>query len=270
MSESVCIVSVMNAQRRAEPVQVVQGTCRLVERPAAYAGATDAGRVRRCNEDSLLLLPEAGMFAVADGLGGLDAGDVASRTAIEHLRHLGLSRGKDPGKDALSDLGATIAAVNYRTYEQRLALGKNMATTLALVRFTAVGVLTAHVGDSRIYRWRGGKLTRLTSDHSLVNALCEQGALTASQARVSPQRHIITRAIGAESTVSPSVQQIELLPGDLVLLCTDGLTSMVTDEAIAACFEADGADPGLLVEHLVHRANDAGGHDNITVVIVAL
>jgi PPM family protein phosphatase len=251
-------------------VRILHGTSRIFGSPAAYAGATDPGRVRRCNEDSLLVLPETGLFAVADGLGGLDAGDVASSTALAHLHDLSSSPNALGGGETTAQLEAMIAAVNSRTYAHRMALGKNMATTLALVQFGGDSAFAAHVGDSRIYHWHNSTLTRVTSDHSLVNELYEQGALTASQAAHSPQRHVITRAVGAEPTVLPSIKPISVAHGDLLLLCTDGLTSMVTDEAIAACFEANSTNIEHLIEQLVHRANDAGGHDNITVVAVAL
>jgi protein phosphatase len=110
----------------------------------------------------------------------------------------------------------------------------------------------------------------MTNDHSLVYSLLEQGALTEAQARLSPQRHVITRAVGAEAVVEPSIRQVEVTPGDILLLCTDGLTSMVTDEEIAASLKSDSADIGRLVERLVHLANKAGGRDNITVVGVAI
>jgi len=252
-------------------VRPEQGTCRLSGSLVAYAGVTDPGRVRRSNEDSLLLLPEAGMFAVADGLGGLGAGDIASSTALAHLRDLCATRPVDEGNgEAVCRLGTMIAAVNHHTYEQRLALGNNMATTLALVQFGAGSVLAAHVGDSRIYRWHGREVTRITSDHSLVNELYEQGVLTASQARQSPQRHVITRAIGAQPSVLPAIETIPVVPGDGLLLCTDGLTGMVTDEELATCFRTGPTDSGRLVERLVALANEAGGHDNITVLVVTI
>ena len=251
-------------------VDPVHGTCRLFGSLATYAGATDPGRVRRGNEDNLLLLPEVGVFAVADGLGGLAAGDVASSTALAHLRDLCSSQQASGGGEAPSRLGAMIAAVNRHTYEQRLALGNNMATTLALVQFGADTALAAHVGDSRIYHWHDHALTRVTSDHSLVNALYEQGALTASQARQSPQRHVITRAIGAEPTVLPSIRPVAMVPGDTLLLCTDGLTSMVADEEIAACLENGQDGAARLVDRLVDLANAAGGYDNITVIVVMI
>lgn len=253
-------------------MSLMHGTCHLAGMAAEYAGMTDPGRIRPNNEDALLLAPETGLFAVADGLGGLDAGDVASRTALTRLRQL-MPASPPPPSDrepSHSRLAAIIAATNRHTYEQRLALGTTMATTLALVWFGACSALVAHVGDSRIYRWHRGALTRITSDHSLVHALCEQGALTEAQARQSPQRHVITRAIGAEAVVQPSIQAVTVAPGDVLLLCTDGLTGMVPDEAITAGLRQHPSDPGALVGRLVLLANEAGGHDNITVIAITI
>jgi PPM family protein phosphatase len=253
-------------------VRLVHGICRLHGSLVAYAGATDLGLVRRCNEDNFLIVPETGMFAVADGLGGLAAGDVASRTALAHLHDLCATlHAFNEGEDTSPRLGAMLAAVNKRTYEHRISLGKNMATTLALVQLSGSGAaLAAHVGDSRIYRWHGDELTRITSDHSLVNELYQQGTLTASQAAQSPQRHVITRAVGAEPTVVPTIKAITVEPGDCLLLCTDGLTGMVPDVEIAQCLRTRQADIGRIVEQLVDLANKAGGHDNITVVLLAI
>lgn len=252
-------------------MHLVEGNCRVLDSQVAYAGATDPGRVRRCNEDNLLLLPETGVFAVADGLGGLDAGDIASSTALAHLQDL-CSAPISPGDgDAKSHLEAIIAAVNSHTYQHRMVLGKNMATTLALVQLGGNGTaLAAHVGDSRIYRWHNDELIRITSDHSLVNELYKQGALTASQAEQSPQRHVITRAVGAEPTVLPSITAFTVAPSDKLLLCTDGLTSMVPDEQIALCLRSKQGDIGRIVEQLVHLANEAGGHDNITSIVLSI
>jgi PPM family protein phosphatase len=250
-------------------MRLIQGFCSLVGTMATYAGATDIGRIRQCNEDELAIIPELGLFAVADGLGGLDAGDIASHTALSFLRDLCLARDENTNEDMAVWLSRTIATINRRTYEHRMELKKNMATTLALVQLGRQTALAAHVGDSRIYRWHANTLTRITSDHSLVNALCEQGALTASQARQSPQRHVITRAIGAEPSVDPSITPISVAAGDMLLLCTDGLTNMVTDEQIAACL-ADQCKISRIVEQLVQMANEAGGHDNITAIAVAI
>jgi len=251
-------------------MRLIQGQCRFANhRMATYAGATDIGRIRRCNEDDLAIVPEAGLFAVADGLGGLDAGDIASRIALASLRDLCLDQAATPDIDMAVWLGKTIVEVNRRTYEHRMTLGKNMATTLALVQLGKQTALVAHVGDSRIYLRHANALTRITSDHSLVNALCEQGALTASQARQSPQRHVITRAIGAEPSVDPSIATVAIAAGDMLLLCTDGLTNMVTDDQIAACLCGE-KEPSRMVEQLLQMANEAGGHDNITAIVVAI
>ena len=252
-------------------MQLVEGNCRVLDSQVFYAGATDPGRVRRCNEDNLLILPETGVFAVADGLGGLDAGDIASSTALAHLKDLCSAPIFLDDGDAKSHLEAIIAAVNSHTYQYRMLLGKNMATTLALVQFGSNGTtLAAHVGDSRIYRWHNDELIRITSDHSLVNELYEQGALTASQAEKSPQRHVITRAVGAEPTVLPSITAFTVAPGDKLLLCTDGLTSMVQDEQIAQCLRSEQKAIGRIVDQLVYLANEAGGHDNITSIVLSL
>lgn len=253
-------------------MRLMQGNSRLCGWQAAYAGATDRGRVRPVNEDDLLLLPEAGLFAVADGLGGLDAGDVASRSALSRLRALCPlpTVPEDDDHARQRRLAEVVADVNRHVYEHRQSLGKNMATTLALVWLVPGAALVAHVGDSRVYRWHNRELIRITDDHSLVNALYEQGALTASQARHSLQRHVITRAIGAEPTVQPSIKSVTIVPGDLLLLCTDGLTGMVTDGEIEACLRIEPADPGTIAARLVHLANEAGGHDNITVIGVMI
>lgn len=259
-------------------MEVTRGQCAIGDFQARYAGSSDPGRVRRCNEDSLLLHGCAGIFAVADGLGGLDAGDVASSAALAHLRELApvppVSSGNHLALLAsggrLHRLEALVAAVNSRTYAHRLALGKNMATTLAVAQFVGSEALLAHVGDSRIYLWRDNELRRLTSDHSLVNELCSQGALTADQAEHSPQRHVITRAVGAGPSVVPTMRRQTMRPGDLLLLCTDGLTSMANDGEIARCLGNAGGDPGQSAVQLIGLANEAGGHDNVTVVLVAL
>lgn len=249
-------------------MQLVEGTCQLLGIPATYAGATDKGRVRPCNEDNLLLAPETGVFAVADGLGGLDAGDLASTIALSRLRDLSF-RQERVSADPRDQIQTMVMDVNQYTYRQRMALGKKMATTLAMVRFFDHTVSVAHVGDSRIYHLHDGNLVRLTHDHSLVNDLCTQGVLTAHQAQYFPQRHVITRAIGAEAVVQPSITQFECVPGDTLLLCTDGLTSMVDEEVITSCM-ARSTRAGNTVEQLVSLANRAGGRDNITVVVIAI
>lgn len=253
-------------------MRLVQGNCQHCGYRVEYAGISDPGRVRRCNEDAMLMLDDVGVFAVADGLGGLDAGDIASRTALQNLKDL-YAQGSGnslPHHTRTPPLAEIVATVNTLTYQQKIALGRNMATTLAMVQFCGEEVAIAHVGDSRVYHWRDPMLSRVTSDHSLVNELYEKGALTASQAEHSPQRHIITRAIGAEASVRPSVQQRAILSGDILLLCTDGLTSMLPDARIAEIIRTWSDDVGQAAEQLVLAANGAGGRDNITVVLLEM
>jgi protein phosphatase len=260
---------------------VMEGRCHVGDMRIAYAGASDPGRARRCNEDHLLLAPESGLFAVADGLGGLEAGDLASNSALAHIETLAADETSRWSQNSLFTqfsterqlqyLGSMIRDANNRVYDERLALGKNMATTLALVRLWRKKALIGHVGDSRLYCRREGKLTRLTADHSLVEELHRQGLLTAEQVDHSPQRHVITQALGAEPTVNPSLRSFSLTPGDLLLLCTDGLTTMISDDAINECLlNANGDCCRQMVQSLIDQANAAGGRDNITVVVLVI
>jgi len=260
--------------------EMTSGQCCIQGLQFSFAGVTDPGLVRSCNEDSLLLMPEVGVFAVADGLGGLDAGDLASSMTLdlirEHVERQSAAtasagwvarwggRGKRPCLEAMID------DVNNRLYEERIALKKNMATTLVVVQLCRQEISVGHVGDSRLYCRRNGELNCLTRDHSLVGELQRQGVMTAEQARVSPQKHVITRAIGAESTIKPTVETHPLNSDDVYCLCTDGLTSMLDDEAINVCFEENSVNCSLLAQSLVDRAIAAGGRDNITVVVLSI
>jgi PPM family protein phosphatase len=244
-----------------------------------FSAKTDPGQVRQGNEDNYLLHAQAGLFAVADGLGGLQAGDVASSMVLAHLKTLTadhLHQVQSPGASQrhLGQLHQAIATVNKRTHEHSNTSGITMATTLAMVQFHACGIFIAHVGDSRVYLWREEQLHRLTSDHSLVNELLNQGTLTVQEAVRSPYRHVITRAIGASPVVSPSIQEQSIHAGDVLLLCTDGLTTMVTDTDIARIIgNGHGAAAPIvepIVDQLVAAANQAGGHDNITVLLLVI
>jgi protein phosphatase len=254
-----------------------QGKCQYSGYSALFAGISDAGRTRPSNEDALLILADSGLFAVADGLGGLEAGDIASRTALQYLKDF-YSPPSTPAKlcstppriKGPSRLEEIIVAINTRIYQQKMVSGKNMATTLAMVQLCDEMVTVAHVGDSRVYHWRAGVLSRMTSDHSLVNELFLKGILTAFQAEHSPQRHIITRAIGADATITPTVQSRVVHPGDILLLCTDGLTNMLPDTRIMEIIENGLGDLGKTVEQLVLNAYEAGGHDNLTVIMLAI
>ncbi|HEY4811666.1 MAG TPA: Stp1/IreP family PP2C-type Ser/Thr phosphatase [Solirubrobacteraceae bacterium] len=228
-----------------------------------YAG-TDTGRQRRANEDSLLA--RSPLFVVADGMGGAQAGEVASRIAVETFQG-GL---QDTAQPELA-LAALAHAANSRIHELSHVNAEQagMGTTLTAVYVGADDVAIAHVGDSRAYCFRDGQLQRLTDDHSLVDELMRQGRLTPEEALEHPQRSVITRALGPEGMVEVDTRSVQARSGDVYLLCSDGLTTMIGEQQIEAVLLANPRlrDAG---EALITAANEAGGRDNITVVLLRL
>jgi serine/threonine protein phosphatase PrpC len=226
--------------------------------------ASDTGRQRRANEDSLLALSP--LFVVADGMGGAQAGEVASRIAVESFQP-GLADASQP-ELALATLAreanSRIHELSHSNAEQA-----GMGTTLTAVYVGEEEVAIAHVGDSRAYCLRDGELLRLTDDHSLVDELLRQGRLTPEEAVEHPQRSVITRALGPEGTVEVDTRSFRARAGDVYLLCSDGLTTMLAEEEIAALLLENPRlrDAG---EALIVAANAAGGRDNITVVLLRL
>jgi PPM family protein phosphatase len=231
-------------------------------RVAEQYAASDTGRQRRANEDSMLA--RAPLFVVADGMGGAQAGEVASRIAVEAF---------EPGVGDPAEPEAALATVaqqaNARIYElsHSHAEQAGMGTTLTAVYVGQRDVSIAHVGDSRAYRLRDGELTRLTDDHSLVDELIRQGRLTPEEAVEHPQRSVITRALGPEGEVEVDTRSYSARDGDVYLLCSDGLTTMLMEDQVAAVLHAHSTlhDAG---EGLIAAANEAGGRDNITVVLL--
>jgi len=221
--------------------------------------ATDIGKVRDGNEDSFLVEPP--LYAVADGMGGHRGGEVASQLALETVETLARS-----GKDTLAE---QVRAANRAVYEtaQRDRAVTGMGTTLTAARIVDGAAHLAHVGDSRAYLQRGGSLRRLTHDHTLVNRMVEAGEITSDEAAVHPHRNVLTRALGTEPDVKVDVEEVVLMDGDRLLLCSDGLFGMVNEDQIQAILEAE-PDPQKTADRLVRAANRAGGVDNITVVIV--
>jgi protein phosphatase len=228
-----------------------------------YAIATHAGRVRRKNEDAYYAEPP--LFAVADGMGGALAGELASRIAVQALGEL-VEEGSDEER-----LAATVRLANRRVAERATsdprASGMGSTVTAALVGRNSVAF--AHVGDSRAYLWRGGVLTRLSDDHSLVAEWVKAGALAPEEAALHPQRSVITRALGADWQVDVDTWTTPARPGDVILLCTDGLTGFVDEAAIARTLEQN-EKLDVAVHALVDAANATGGEDNITAVAVRL
>ena len=226
---------------------------------------TDTGRQRSENEDSLFV--RSPIFVVADGMGGAQAGEVASKAAAEAFdRDL-------PDAPPERMLRETIEAANRQIHELARSdpgrAGMGTTITAAIVNSQSEEVGIGHVGDSRAYRLRGDKLERLTRDHSLVEEMRRKGQITDAQAEDHPQRSIITRALGPEPEVEVDVQTVPASPGDVFLLCSDGLTTMVDEERIAATLKKSGSMVEA-VRSLVDAANRAGGRDNITALAFRL
>jgi serine/threonine protein phosphatase PrpC len=263
--------------------------------PLSYAMLSHPGRVRKNNEDTCSASPEHGAFVVCDGMGGAAAGEVASRVAatafLKALAPGRESRERTAPRTATPDVRLEFAvhAANQAVYQQsrRSAQLNGMGTTLVglLVEMPRskrksaerVSLSLAHVGDSRCYLFRQGELTPLTQDHSLVEEQLRLGEITEFEAEHHPMRNIITRAVGSLAVVEPEIRRVEPEPGDLYLLASDGLTRELADAEIAATFlrcvtKAPGGRPDLdsLCQTLVDQANDAGGGDNITVLLVQI
>ena len=230
------------------------------------AGITDTGRRRRQNEDAYVCEPP--LFAIADGMGGAQAGELASRVAAAAIEETAVEASGEEG------LVAIVRTANARVFERALqdpaVAGMGTTATVALVDEEAGTIALAHVGDSRAYRYRDGLLEQLTSDHSLVGEMVRSGRLTEDEAAVHPHRSVITRALGTEPEVEVDTSTIDVAPGDLLLLCSDGLSAMMRDDEIARVVGASGGDPTVAGEELVRAANAAGGDDNVTVVLFEL
>jgi PPM family protein phosphatase len=224
---------------------------------------TDPGRRRRQNEDAYVVQPP--LFAVADGMGGAQAGEIASRIAASALR----DSGAEAGEDAVA---ALIQEANRRVYEAAASddARAGMGTTMTAALVEAGSVRIGHVGDSRAYRVRDGALEQLTEDHSLVAELVRSGRLSPEEADVHPQRSVITRVLGTDPEVDVDTFEVEARPGDVFMICSDGLTSMVDDDAILAVLGQAGKTLEQRARGLVDAANRGGGEDNITVILFEL
>lgn len=236
----------------------------MILRASETTCKTDTGRQRRDNEDSAFA--RAPVFVVADGMGGAQAGEVASRLAIEAFE-----RGVPGDGNPEERLATVVREANHQIYERsRADRGRaGMGTTLTAAYVDDAHVAIAHVGDSRAYLFRDGTLQRLTQDHSLVDELVRRGKLTEEQAAEHPQRSIITRALGPEPDVEVDTWTYPARPGDVVLLCSDGLTSMISEESVRAVLQSN-ENLDAAADALIAEANEAGGRDNITVVLFRL
>ncbi len=243
------------------------------------SGGTDPGKKRANNEDAYLVNNGLGLFAVADGVGGSEGGEVASRIAVETLAEampdlLGEKDRTPPsGSSGATGLehsalqhAITLANLHIHQAIKKDASLVGMGTTLTALLLRRGRVFLAHIGDSRAYLLRAGKLEQLTNDHSVVAEQVRSGLLTPGQAHTSPYRHVITRALGIDEEAAPDLAERAVLRNDMFLLCSDGLTEMVEDREIGRILSE--SSPPEAVKKLLDAANERGGVDNITAVVV--
>ena len=245
-----------------------------------FASATDPGRVRSHNEDSIGLEPDIGLAILADGMGGYNAGEVASGIAVEVVR----------AEIRLALNGRTLHAIHPATGQteaERIAHEHatranssifetarsqpqyaGMGTTLVVTLFFDNRICVAHIGDSRLYRLRGETFEQITRDHSLLQEQIDSGMITREAAKLSNNKNLVTRALGIDAEVDTEVHVYETKPGDTYLLCSDGLSDMVGDEDMQLTLTSLQANLQLAAEQLVQQANDNGGRDNISVILV--
>ena len=240
-----------------------------------FALKTHAGLVRPLNEDAIGADPACGLFVLADGLGGYNAGEVASVMAISAvLERLSSALTSTQSEDALfapdEAIYDTVADINATIYNAALnsAAFEGMATTLAIVWFLGSRLWVAHTGDSRVYRFREGQLEQLTRDHSFSQELLDAGMVTEEEARLLPAKNLVTRALGASADIEPEIQDLDVQLGDLLLLCSDGLTEMVGPFEIAGLLSISEDDMHETARRLVDLANESGGRDNVSVILV--
>ena len=237
----------------------------------AVAARTDTGRVRKGNEDTLHADANAhrGIFIVADGMGGHAAGEIASEMAVQVVSRDLTELNDLEVEGALEQVGEALRDANRAVFERtRRELEKTgMGTTVSALLLSDTHYIIGHVGDSRIYLVREGEMTQLTRDHSLVQEQVDAGLLTPEQARRHPQSNVITRCVGMADDIEPDVMEGEARMGDCFLLASDGLTGMVEDRRIHQLLTSRAA-PARIVDALIYEANNNGGNDNITAIVV--
>jgi protein phosphatase len=253
-----------------------------LDRALEIVSETNVGMVRASNEDSVVTDASRGLVVLADGMGGYNAGEVASGMAtaaiMAELRNMpdqnvAFEAGSDTGlSGAQRLLRDIISKVNTSIHETSQSQPEywGMGTTLVVALFHDSKIAVAHIGDSRLYRMRGNELKQITRDHSLVQAQVDSGLLTPEQAEHSTQKNLVLRALGVAAEVEPEVHEYDTPPGDLYLLCSDGLSDMVSDWHIGMALRTFGANLKLCALQLVQMANDNGGRDNVSVILIRI
>jgi PPM family protein phosphatase len=259
---------VFTARLEGEAVQIVS------------SGLSDVGRVRTNNEDSFRIVEPLNLFILSDGMGGEAHGEVASAMAVDVINKYCESEKEDSGATVLDEAPANISAqtrrlksavakANFQIYQaaQKNPEQRGMGATITALWLKDTLLSIAHVGDSRAYLLRSGNLQQLTNDHSLVAEQVRRGLITPQQAEESEMQSVLLRALGAHPEVEIDVDEVEIIPRDVLLLCSDGLTRMVTEPEIAGALQAETV-PSAAAQRLIALANDNGGVDNVTVIVV--
>ena len=246
------------------------------------ASLTDPGRVRDHNEDCIESRPDLGLFVLADGMGGYNAGEVASGMAtslisdglqeswdMRQVSRLGRDESKGLSERLIKDQIARANSAIYTTSQNNPECA-GMGTTLVVTLFYDNFLSVAHIGDSRLYRLRGDAMEQVTRDHSLLQEQLDSGLITPEEAKLSQNKNLVTRALGIDPTVEPEIHVYETQPDDTYLLCSDGLSDMVEDEEIRLTLITLKTNPNLTVQQLVQAANDNGGRDNISAMLIRI
>ena len=244
-----------------------------------FAELSDTGRVRDHNEDAIRSDPDIGLMVLADGMGGYNAGEVASGIAVQIVTDMAIEGAERQGRDdidshsglmrqsiVLRDAVYRANKIIFQTAQSQTHC-EGMGTTIVACMFFDNKISVAHVGDSRAYRLRDGELVQLTLDHSLLQELVDRGFYSAEEAQRSTNRNYVTRALGVEPTVEVEVHEHDVLPQDIYLLCSDGLPDMVEDEDIHLTISTFNASLDVVGQQLVDLANDHGGRDNVSVML---
>ncbi|GHU03138.1 protein-serine/threonine phosphatase [Betaproteobacteria bacterium] len=242
---------------------------------------TDPGLVREHNEDVVFANPVRGLVILADGMGGYNAGEVASGIAISFLASVLETAFFDPVQDDMSSdiigrpstslcIAESIELANTAIYNASLSESQysGMGTTLVMGLFFNNQITVAHIGDSRLYLLRDGQLVVMTHDHSLLQEQIDLGMTTVEEARFAQNRNLVTRALGVDLAVEAEIHEYDVLPGDIYLFCSDGLNDMLLDEEIHLTLQTLSDNLELAAEHLIQMANDNGGRDNVSVILV--
>jgi len=237
------------------------------------AGSTDPGRVRGQNEDNIAFVPDAGLAVVADGMGGHQAGEVASKLAVDVITHHIIETLADSGANGAAEIksvGEAIQLANRAIYDHARNQPEyaGMGSTVVVTLFYDDKLCVGHVGDSRLYRFRNNLLEQITQDHSVVQELVSRGLVTAEEARQSVNKNLVTRALGVDPAVTPDISEHALQDDDIYLLCSDGLNDVLADGDIEMMLIEHRRQLEDAVQHMIDMANDRGGPDNISVILI--